>query len=162
MANLNIQDLLNKSTKRSFDLDLPVLEAEESIQEAVSSADSLTETLVSNLLQASLVLHICHLRATSFAKYLVLKEGYEICLDFVDKITETVQGRTKTLLNFQPVITIKIADLGKEIEYLDMLLGIIEQSIAQLDQGGDAITSNIVQELGAKLRVIVYKLTFLE
>ena len=70
MANLNIQDLLNKSTKRNFDLDLP-------IQEAVSSSDSLTETLVSSLLQASLVLHICHLRITSFAKHISLKEAYE-------------------------------------------------------------------------------------
>ena len=155
MANLNIQDLLNKSTKRNFDLDLP-------IQEAVSSSDSLTETLVSSLLQASLVLHICHLRITSFAKHISLKEAYEICSEFADKITEAIQGRTKTLLNFQPIITIKIADLGKECEYIETMLGIIEQSIAQLDQGGDSITSNIVQELGAKLRVIVYKLTFLE
>jgi hypothetical protein len=165
MANLNIQDLLNKSTKRSFDLDLPIIENEEAIQEAVALDGSLTQTLVSNLLQARLVLHVCHLRVSgpgSFAKHLALAEAYEIASDFADTIAETVQGQTKTLLNIGPTIAIKIPDLNKEVEYIDMLLGIIDQAIAQFDQGGDVITSNILQDLGAKLRVIVYKLTFLE
>jgi len=166
MANLNIQDLLNKSlTKKSFDLDLPVLENEESIQEAVALDGSLTQTLVSSLLQARLVLHICHLRVSgpgSFAKHLALGEAYDLCSDFADKIAEQMQGQTKTLLNLGPVITVKIPDLGKECEYVETLLGMVDQSIAQFDQAGDAISSNILQDLGASLRKIIYKLTFLE
>lgn len=165
MANLNIQDLLNKSTKKSFDLDLPIIEHEEPIQEAVALDGSLTQSLVSNLLQARLVLHVCHLRVSgpgSFAKHLALGEAYEIASDFADTIAETVQGQTKALLNIGPTITIKVPDIGKECEYIEMLLGIIDQAIAQFDQGGDVITSNILQELGANFRKIVYKLTFLE
>jgi DNA-binding ferritin-like protein len=168
MAQINIQNLLNKTatpSKKGFNLDLPVLESENFVQEAVALDGSLTETLVSNLLQARLVLHICHLRVSgpgSFAKHLALGEAYELASDFADKICETVQGKTKNLITLGPIITIKVPDINKEIEYVDMLNGIVEQAIAQFDQAGDSVTANILQDLGAHLRQITYKLTFLE
>lgn len=178
MASINIQDLLNKTNKTkpintrtasinesklNLDLESQVLEAEEN--EIDNTNISLIEDLVINLLQARLILHICHLRVNgpgSFAKHLALGEAYELSSDFADKIAETTQGNSKSLLNLSKKFTIEVPAIGNECAYLDQLLATITEAIPTLDQGGDLICSNILQDLAGSLRQIIYKLTFLE
>lgn len=122
------------------------------------------ETLVTELLQARIIVHIFHLRVKgsgSFAAHLAFGELYELASDFADKLAEQWQGLNQDLLNYPSNMSFEIPERGNEIVYIQELLSKIDIAINQLDNK-DKITSNILQDLGAQIRQIIYKLTFLK
>jgi hypothetical protein len=122
------------------------------------------ENLISQLLQARIIGHIFHLRVKgtgSFASHLAFGEFYELVSDFADTLAEQWQGLNQELLAYPTDISFEVPERGNEIVYIQDLLSIIDTAINQLDSK-DKITSNILQDLGARLRQIIYKLTFLK
>jgi DNA-binding ferritin-like protein len=122
------------------------------------------EYLVFTLLQSRLVGHIMHLRVNgpgAYPAHLALGEFYDLCSDYADAIAEQYQGKYMQLLNYPAQMNFPVPPLGQELDFVNGLLSIVEANILTFEQS-DPVTSNILQDLAAKLRKVCYKLTFLK
>lgn len=118
-----------------------------------TSAFDKTE-LFSKLFNARDVIHIAHLKTTSYAAHKTLNSVYEDLLDFADELTEMYQGEIGARIDF----SIPASSYQEPIQFLKDL-NIYLQNIKNMYC--DSII-NKIEELQGKINQNLYKLTILK
>lgn len=128
----NIISTLNKSTKPNVIVDI--------IQKLFHSRD---------------VIHLAHLKTTSYAQHVALNEYYDAILDFADSLVEKTQGCEQKLLD----LTIPSSKAEEPLAYLVALKDFILANREKLEYEWQ---KNIIDEVTAQISETCYKLKFLK
>jgi DNA-binding ferritin-like protein len=112
---------------------------------------------LSVLFEVRINAHISHLQTGSYAAHKALDELYNGIVDYTDRIAETYQGDTKTIITKYPQI--KIVEGLDFVKYLKETVDNSRTFRKEIEQ--EEIKA-IVDELIEFLNSIIYKLNFLE
>jgi hypothetical protein len=111
--------------------------------------------ICSKLFQSRDIIHLAHLKATSYAQHIALNEYYDGILDFVDNLVETAQGCEQKLLDIS-------IPASKAEEPLSYLLKLKEYICSSRDKLEYEFQKNIIDEVTALIASTCYKLKFLK
>lgn len=110
--------------------------------------------MFSKLFNARDVMHLAHLKTTSYAAHKALNEAYEYILDFADDLVEMEQGKAGQTLDF----TIPAASYQEPIGFLKELNSFLTQVKGMYCDA----TINKIEELQGNINQTLYKLTILK
>ena len=111
--------------------------------------------ICSKLFQSRDIIHLAHLKTTSYAQHKALDEYYSSILDFVDTLVETAQGCEQRLLDIQ----IPASKAEEPLAYLLRLKEYVCNSREKLEY---EFQKNILDEVTALIASTCYKLRFLK
>lgn len=110
--------------------------------------------MFSKLFNARDVMHLAHLKTTSYAAHKALNEAYEYLLDFADDLVEMEQGKAGQTLDF----TIPSASYQEPVGFLKELNSFLTQVKGMYCDA----TINKIEELQGNINQTLYKLTILK
>lgn len=120
----------------------------------VASSNPVVE-LAQKLFHSRDVIHLAHLKTTSYAAHKALGGYYESVLDFADSLIETAQGCEQMLMSVE-------IPAAKYEEPLPYLLKLKEEVISMRDKLEYEFQKNISDEITALIASTCYKLRFLK
>ena len=121
---------------------------------AVSGSNAVVE-LAQKLFHSRDVIHLAHLKTTSYAAHNALGDFYDGILGFADELIETAQGCEQKLMNVE-------IPSAKYEEPLPYLLKLKEEVISMRDKMEYEFQKNITDEITALIAKTCYKLKFLK
>lgn len=104
-----------------------------------------------------------HWQTTTHASHVALGDVYDALVACIDSVVESYQGRTKSRIDIEGFDTIQLVNFKDPSQGVELLGGVIEQTISQveqlkkLDTFGDII--NLLEELNGILGRTMYLLT---
>jgi hypothetical protein len=111
--------------------------------------------ICSKLFQSRDIIHLAHLKTTSYAQHIALNEYYDGILEFADNLVETAQGCEQKLLDIS-------IPASKAEEPLSYLLKLKEYICSSRDKLEYEFQKNIIDEVTALIASTCYKLKFLK
>lgn len=111
--------------------------------------------LAQKLFHSRDVIHLAHLKTTSYAAHKALGDFYDGILDFADELIETAQGCEQMLMSVE-------IPAAKYEEPLPYLLKLKEEVIGMRDKLEYEFQKNISDEITALIAKTCYKLKFLK
>ena len=131
-----------------------------SLQKSVSPEITITITepdkteMFSKIFNARDVIHIAHLKTTSYATHKALNEIYEILLDFADDLVEMYQGEIGATID----LSIPASSYQEPIQFLKDLNTYLQNSKRMYSDS----MINKIEELQGNINQTLYKLTILK
>lgn len=125
------------------------------IKKEISKTKNPIVDLVQELFHSRNVMHLAHLKTTSYAAHVAIGDYYDAVLDFADELVETAQGCEGKLLD----ITIPEAKYEEPLTHLQSMK---ECLISCRDKMEYEFQKNIVDEITALVAKTMYKLKFLK
>jgi hypothetical protein len=110
--------------------------------------------MLSKLFNARDVIHLAHLKTTSYATHKALNQVYEYLLDFADDLVEMEQGRAGQTFD----LVIPSASYQEPIQYLKDLNSYLDNAKNMYSDP----TINKIEELQGNINQSLYKLTILK
>lgn len=111
------------------------------------------EELVAKLFQSRDIVHIAHLRETSYARHMALDEYYKGIVELVDRLVETSQYNK--LLDIKVPQAPVVSDI---VQYLEDLYKYVESSYSKMER---SYQKQILDDVSELINTAIYKAKFL-
>lgn len=125
------------------------------LKSALATKNNSNEFYIGKLFQSRDVIHLAHLKTTSFAAHKAMNEYYDGILGHVDDITEALQGQESKLLN----ISIPASQAEDPITHLT---GIKAMLLTWREDTNIEWLKNQIDECSTLVASTLYKLKFLK
>lgn len=125
------------------------------IKSALPTKDNSNEFYIGKLFQSRDVIHLAHLKTTSYATHVALNSYYDGILDHIDTIVEALQGYEGKLLN----LSIPSAQAEDPITHLTAIKALL---LAWRENTKIEWLKNQIDECSTLVASTLYKLKFLK